>query len=286
MYNRFPGKRAGILVLASATMLAACGGGDKAPTGQVVARVGKTEITRSQLDAEMQARNIAPEQRESAAPVILQQLVDRALFVKAAEDEKLQQTPAVVVALDRTRSQVLERAYLERALTGLRTPPSSSEILQYAANHREIGDDRAVLKGMQVHFNMPQDPAMVAKIKSTMTMDDLLQVLRSGNIQVQQQPLVLDTATVPSEIMNKISNLKPGEPLVAISGDAADAISINQREAKPTPPDQVQEIARQRIQAERVSKAVESRRKALRSGVSIDYAKGLAPREMPKTAQR
>ncbi len=285
MYNRFPGTCAGMLILAGAAMLTACGGGDKAPTGQVVAKVGKTEITRSQLDAELQARNIAPEQRESAAPVILQQLVDRTLFVKAAEDEKLQQTPAVVVALDRARSQVLERAYLERALAGLRTPPSSQDVLQYAANHPEIGNDRAVLNGTQIHFAMPSDQAVIAKIKNTMTMDELLQVLRSSNIQFQQQPLALDTATVPDAIMTKISNLKPGEPLVAISGDAADAISINQREPKPTPPDAVQEIARQRIQAERVAKAIDSRRKALRAGVSIDYAKGMAPKPTPAIAK-
>ena len=274
MYKWLSVQRVGVTALALATL---SGCHTKAPSGQVVATMGDIEITRSQLDAELQAQNIAPNQRAKAEPAVLQSLIDRALFVQAAEKQKLQQTPAVVINMDRARSMILEKAYLDRSLTSLRTPPSQVDIERYVSNHPEIADDRAMLSGSQIRFAMTDDPAFKTAIERTMTMPELVQLLRSRDLPVEEAPLTLDTATVPSPMLVQIRNARPGEPIVAVNAGEAAAISINGRTAKIASPAETNSIASQRIVNERLLKAVEDRRLALRSAVKISYAKGMSP---------
>jgi peptidyl-prolyl cis-trans isomerase C len=267
--------------LLAATALSGCGGKGKVD-GQVVARVGGTEITRTQLDAEMASRNIPQAQRAAAGPIILQDIVDRTLFAKAATDAKLSQDPGTVLQLNRARDTILERAYLAQSLAITRSKPKDSEIDTYIDSHPDIGADRAILKGTQLTFKTPTDPALMAQIKGAMTLDALTNALKSKNVAFSAQPFAADTASLPDEVMAGVRKLQAGEPFVMIAGTTAQAVSIGERMAQPLSGDQLRNVAVQRIISDRVSQAIANRRKMIRLGVKIDYAQGYAP---PATAQ-
>jgi peptidyl-prolyl cis-trans isomerase C len=262
--------------LLTATILSGCGGKGKVD-GQVVARVGGTEITRTQLDSELAARNIPPSQRGVAGPVILQDIIDRTLFAKAASDAKMAQDPAIVLQLNRARDTILERAYLSQSLAITRSKPKDSDVDAYIDSHPDIGADRTILRGTQLTFKAPNDPALMAQIRGSMTLDALTSALKAKNVAINAQPFSADTATLPDEVMAGVRKLQPGEPFVMIAGTTAQAVSISERVPQPLSGDQLRNVAVQRIIADRVTQAIANRRKMIRLGAKIDYAQGYAP---------
>jgi peptidyl-prolyl cis-trans isomerase C len=262
--------------LLTATLLSGCGGKGKVD-GQVVARVGGTEITRTQLDAELAARNVPPAQRAVAGPVILQDIIDRTLFAKAANDAKMAQDPATVLQLNRARDTILERAYLAQSLAITRAKPKDADVDAYIESHPDIGADRAILKGTQLTFKAPNDPGLMGQIRGAMTLDALTAALKSKNVSFNAQPFTADTAMLPDEVMSGVRKLQPGEPFVMIAGTTAQAVAISERVAQPLAGDQLRNVAVQRIISDRVTQAIANRRKMIRLGVKIDYAQGYAP---------
>jgi peptidyl-prolyl cis-trans isomerase C len=269
--------------LLAATALGGCGrGGTGKVDGQVVARANGTEITRTQLDSELAARGIPQSQRAAAGPVILQDIIDRTLFAKAATDAKMGQDPATVLQINRARDTILERAYLSQSLAATRSQPKGAEVDAYIDSHPDIGADRAILRGTQLTFKAPNDAALSAQIKDAMTLDALTAALKAKNVAYSEQPFSADTATLPDEVLTGVRKLAPGEPFVMIAGTTAQAVAISERVAQPLSGDQLRQVAVQRIISDRVTQAIANRRKMIRLGVKIDYAQGYAP---PAAAQ-
>ncbi|MCS6787312.1 MAG: SurA N-terminal domain-containing protein, partial [Thiobacillaceae bacterium] len=103
------------LTLALALTLTGCGekAGEEAKVTQVVAKVGKDEITVHQLNFELGRlagnlpANLTPEQRKQTANQVLRGLVDQQLLMQKAIEDKLDRDPKVVQTLESARRQVL-----------------------------------------------------------------------------------------------------------------------------------------------------------------------------------
>ncbi len=80
---------------------------------QVVAKVNDNEITVSQLSQALHVRGVEATTPDATKQAI-EALINEELLVKSAIDNKLDRDPAVVQALERSRRQVLARAYVER----------------------------------------------------------------------------------------------------------------------------------------------------------------------------
>jgi peptidyl-prolyl cis-trans isomerase C len=103
------------LALAGAALAA----GPPAPAGDpVVARVNGVELHRSDVDAARQSLPPQAQQMpmEKLYPILLDRMVDNALVTEAGRAQHLDQDPQVREQLKRDEDQLVERAYLERAI--------------------------------------------------------------------------------------------------------------------------------------------------------------------------
>jgi peptidyl-prolyl cis-trans isomerase C len=109
------------LVLAGAAFAA----GPPAPAGDpVVARVNGQVLHRSDVDAARQSLPPQAQQMpmEKLYPILLDRMVDNVLVTEAGRAQHLEQDPQVQEQLKRDEDQLIERAYLQRAIDKAATP--------------------------------------------------------------------------------------------------------------------------------------------------------------------
>jgi parvulin-like peptidyl-prolyl isomerase len=100
-------RAAGVLLLSALGVLSGCGDRD------VVAEVGKTKVTRGELQAFMAGSGGALGKDPAAA---LEAIAGRALLAEAARRADVDEEPAVAVRLAASRREILASAYLEKEL--------------------------------------------------------------------------------------------------------------------------------------------------------------------------
>ncbi len=133
-------------VIGVAVMVAALTGCGSKGSGasQVVAKVNDSEITVSQLSQALHVRGV-----ESTSPDATKQaieaLINEELLLKSALDNKLDRDPAVVQALERSRRQVLARAYVERMVFPT-DAIGASEQVEFYKKHPELFEHRKMFQ--------------------------------------------------------------------------------------------------------------------------------------------
>lgn len=268
---------------AAAMLLAGCSKG--APEGQVVARVNGDEITQSELNTEITAAGVPADARTKVMPEVLQRVIDRKLLVQAAEKDKLDQDPEYLLVRQRAEELLLAQNYLQRQSRSASQQPSADEVEAYLRSHPALTDQRQMLTLDQVRFPAPTDAKQLQALRTVQTMDQLLSLLQSRNIQFQRDTVQADTATIPDDLLTSINKLKPGEPVVILGGPVLTAAVVTNRQPAPSAGAEVAEIAKRRMVAEAVGTRLKQQNTALRQGAEIEYAKGMAPAATPKAGR-
>ena len=113
----------GAAILAVVLVLAALAiGSNGAPEGQVIARIGRTEITHADVEAEARAQGLASTAALSA-PVV-QAVIARTLLAREAERRGIQRSPAYPSDRRRADAQLLASGVLH-ALPSLPAPSTA-----------------------------------------------------------------------------------------------------------------------------------------------------------------
>lgn len=212
-------------IVLAAALVAGCGGDDpaaSAPAGQAIARVNGQELTVHQLQAEVSSRPQpadpadAAQVKEAAALALL----DRALLVQAAGDNELEREPAVVQQVARTREQVLASAYLQRVMAEAGTP-TESELKAYYDAHPELFAQRQgyVLAQVVTDGTVPR-AELDEQGRQFASPAELVKWLRGQGAPAQLRTVTLGAEQVPTAVLARLSDLKPGQALVASVGDA------------------------------------------------------------------
>lgn len=124
----------------AAALLTACH--SSPPTGQVIAVVGRVDVTLAELNAEARARNLAIGSDRAQRDVAIADLVKRRLLVRAAEARGLDRTPEFVLAERRTRDillaqQLVTMRLAETGCTAANAPRAGAADSAEAAAQRE-----------------------------------------------------------------------------------------------------------------------------------------------------
>jgi EpsD family peptidyl-prolyl cis-trans isomerase len=205
--------------LVAAGILTGCGRGSSGKAGgQVVAKVNGDEITIHQVNAELsQMRPGSEDEAKKAGRRIAETLVDQQLLIQKARAAKLDRDPQIVQALERAQRQILAQAYMTRATTGA-APPSKDEVRAYYKAHPEIFEKRRVyhFEELVVDKSAPQKE-LEAKVKSAKSMKEVVEWLKSRNITATMSKVVRAAEQIPSEILPKLSGIKPGQAAAIVA---------------------------------------------------------------------
>lgn len=254
-----------------AAVLSGCGGGKSGQASQVVAKVDESEITVSQLSEALAQRGV-----ESATPAITRDAVDslinEQLLVKSALDNKLDRDPAVVQALERTRRQVLARAYAERLIFS-RDAISAAEQIEYYKQHPALFEKRKMFQVMVFTVKAAELPATVGTaLAGTHTADDVSKLLTANNLSFETQSLLRGAEQLPLEDLPKFEVAKVGD-VVALKGNQGRVplMLVMGIQDSPVTVDRAQPIIQQYLVNTRNARALEDHLKQARATAKIDY---------------
>ena len=200
----------GILVLLLAAALSACGNKEK-KAGQSLARVNGEDITFLQINDELNRVGIQPGQEEAARKQLLESLIDRQLILAEAMNNKIDRTPDVMQAIERTKAQIIAQAYL-RNITARIVPPSKAEINEYFASHPEFFSKRKEFELQQLIIEDKNFSAeLKAFIDSAKSLDEVAAWMDKHVVPYSRAKTTRTTADVPADIAAKLMVMPKGQ---------------------------------------------------------------------------
>jgi EpsD family peptidyl-prolyl cis-trans isomerase len=238
---------------------------------QVVAKVNDSEITVSQLSQALHVRGV-----EAATPDATKQaieaLINEELLLKSALDNKLDRDPAVVQALERSRRQVLARAYVERMVFPTESIGASEQV-EFYKKHPELFERR---KMFQVTVFTVKAADVTDDLRDALaslhTADQVEQALASRGIAHDTQSLTRGTEQLPLEDLSKFAAAKVGDLVVMQPHENRMPLMLVQAiHDSPVGVDRAQPIIQQYLVNTRNAKALEEHMKQARATARIAY---------------
>jgi EpsD family peptidyl-prolyl cis-trans isomerase len=257
----------GVVVLSSA--LGGCG--QHGAGSQVVAKVGDSEITISQLSQALHARGV-DNAGAAATREAVDSLINEQLLVDSALSNKLDRDPAVVQAMERARRQVLARAYVERMVYPTETI-SAAEQVEFYKKHPELFEHRKMfqvttfsLKASDVTDDLRH------ALASLQTADDIEKTLTARNVAHDTQALTRGTEQLPFEDLARFTAAKVGDLVFMQPHESHMAIMLIQGiHDSPIGVDRAQPIIQQYLVNTRNAHALEEHLKQARAAARISY---------------
>lgn len=268
------------LALLSAVFLSlhACNG---EPTGQVLAIVNGEEITQAELNAEIaELPSTISGDKEEIRRQVLQQIIDRRLMAQVAKEEGFDRDPEFLTKERRLRESLLVQLYGQKQAETVRVP-DGAVVKKYLAENPGKFSERANYLVDQIIFGMPSDPQVLAALEADKSLADVEQTLKRLDIEYARGDNSLDTANVPTPVLEQILALPPGEPFVIPSQGRITVSVITGRQPVPTSEQEAAPLAAQEMRTQSLNKLLQTRLDEARAKADISYQDGLAPKETP-----
>lgn len=204
--------------LAFMPVLAGCSS-DDVPTGQVVATVDGTEITQTELNAELggvKGRNAAEQQAIERS--VLEGMVNRTLLAKAAAEQELDKTPEGAIT-KRRAEQMAMIALLEKSITSKSPSVSTDEANEFVSENPELFDQRRIFLVEQIAVNA-NTPKLLKDLEPLNTMTEIQAYLASVKLPSQMSFGVIDALQTDPSVTKQIIALAPDAVFVLPQGDS------------------------------------------------------------------
>jgi EpsD family peptidyl-prolyl cis-trans isomerase len=268
------------LALLSAVFLTlhACNG---EPTGQVLAVVNGEEITQGELNAELaELPSTITGDKEAIRRQVLQQIIDRRLMAQVAKEEGFDRNPDFLTKERRLRETLLVQLYGQKQAETVRVP-DGAVVKKYLAENPGKFSERANYLVDQIIFDVPSDAKVLKALEADNSLAEVEATLKRLNIEYARGNNSLDTANVPTPVLEQILALPPGEPFVVPAQGRITVSVITGREPVPTSEQEAAPLAAQEMRAQDLNKLLQTRLDEARAKADISYQDGLAPKETP-----
>jgi EpsD family peptidyl-prolyl cis-trans isomerase len=259
--------------LAVAMLLTACGAKSPAPPTQVAAKVGKGEISTSQVNFLLHRQGeIPPQLQPKAQREILERLVDQELAVQKAQALKIDREPLVMQAVEAAKRDILARAYMERATVAV-PKPTPEELKEYYASHPALFSQRRIyeIQELNVLATTEQLSKVQAKLNAAKSSDEVLAALKNAGLSPEVRHSALTPENIPQSLIERITTLQLGQPLLLNATGGLKAIFVTS--TKPAAIDEATALPRIEtfLMTDRKNKAAEQELKTLRTSQPVEY---------------
>ena len=246
--------------------------------GQVIALVNGYEITVHQLNNELAQLNLPQGvDMDKVTREVLQRLVDRQLLIQQAEKTKLDRKPAVVMAIARSRDQVLAKTYLERVISTAREP-TEAEITAYYHEHPEFFGERKIYSILQMIISLSDSPDSSATqdqirehLSKVDAIEDMTDWLNRMNLPYRVTRIEQVANKLPAQILGAVIKMEPGQTAKFEADDGVAVLRlIATRPAKLS--EDVAAPAIKHILTDRKNKALATAElESLRANATVEY---------------
>lgn len=223
-----------------------------APKGQVIAHVGKDDVTQQELDNEFRLLQIPPDKRDEAAVKrVLGDLVQRKYLVQKATAAKLDREPGVLLDVLRSREQILAAAFAQREVSAKSTAIGKGDVNKYILNHPLLFERRQLLTVDKITIaRTPETMPFVESTKSMKSLDEIEQRLKALNILYNRAVGPMSSGDIPEEFLNMLKSQKPDDVFFLPTGTTGVFLKLKSQETKPLAGDDAARLAQQMLLTE------------------------------------
>jgi peptidyl-prolyl cis-trans isomerase C len=286
--------RGGVAVVAVAMTLAGCrlpwDSDDKAPTGQVLARVGNREITLREVRVEMGDVTVPdPKARKAAETAALNNIVGRTLLADAARDQGIDKTPDFEIQKTRAVDNALVQV-LQQKLAAQVPPPTRQEAQDFVASHPDMFSERKIFLVDQIRLPRPSDPTFLKRLEPLKTMEQIETLLKSENIPYERAAGTVDALSADPKVIDQILKLPPNEVFVIPGGSGLLVNQIHETKVIPFTGEKAIDFATKYLTRERTQLSLKKSFDQMMAGAATkvkfnkDYAPAKTQPAAPATA--
>lgn len=241
--------------LAVSAALALAGCGDKTPTGQVVARVGKEEITALDLQTELAGYKApTPQARKAAEQAALRAIVQRKILAQAARQQKIDRTPEYA-RLRRREDELLLVKDWEDGLARAVPPPNADEAQQYVDAHPDSFAARKIISYDAVRF-VSSDPTLQAQLKPLTTLDQVKAALDAKGIPHEGASAQVDAFTADPRLVAQLLKIQSSDVFAMANGNVWTVGAVRDIKVAPVTGQPAIARATEILRAQRMREAV------------------------------
>jgi EpsD family peptidyl-prolyl cis-trans isomerase len=263
-----------LTLIATAALLAACGGGEKEKGAtQVAAKVNSGEISVHQVNYILQRQpGLKPEQAQAVSKRVLDGLIDQELAIQQATEQKLDRDPRIVSAIEAARRDILARAYADK-LAESASAPTPEDVKAYYDSKPALFSKRRIY-GMQefnIEASAEQKAALEAKIPSLRNGEELGAALKSANIRFAARSVTQAPENIPMGLLDRLAKLNEGQWLVVPVPSGLNVAYVASAKPAPVTEEVAKKAIEQFILSDRKRKLVADNLKQLRGSAKIEY---------------
>jgi EpsD family peptidyl-prolyl cis-trans isomerase len=270
-----------VLAMFAAVGLASCG--NAKPSGQVVAKVGKEEITTLDLQAEMAGFQAAtPAARKAAEQQALQQIIQRKILAEAAKKQKIGQTPEFARLRARADELLLVKTWQDSLVRAV-PPPNVDEAQDYIAHHPDSFGARKRILYDAVKYVAAPDPGLQESLRHLNTLDEVKSVLSSRNIHFETGSGEVDALNADPRLVEFLLKMQGPDLFQTVSGNLYTLGKVREVKVEPVSGEAAVSRAMEQLRGQRAQEAVGRRFGGVLAQAKneIKYSKAYEPSPTP-----
>lgn len=277
--------RLAVIVAVVGVTLAGCGDGGP-PKGQVVAKVGKDEVTVIDLQAEL-GNFKAPDAktRKAAEQQALNAIIQRKIIAQAARKQKIDKTPEFARQEERMTEVLLARTLQDQLVRAV-PAPNSDEVQKFIAANPDLYSAHKRITIGGIRMAMPRDPRIVQGLQPLKTLDEVKVYLGAQKVAFQDGAGTLDALAVDPRLVSQLLKLPAGEVFVLPQGNAVMVGTVQQVQTDTVPNNVAVQHATQYLKSQRTQEALQrSFGQMVAAGrADVKYNKAYEPPKPPAKA--
>jgi len=244
---------------------------------QVLAKIGKREITVSELRVELQRlgyNQVTPEGQRFA----MQNIINRHLLVEKARKAGSHRKPEIALRMRAAQEQALADFYLGSASHP--PEPTLAEIEDYILAHPGLFANRRLYDFVVITLDTEifNEKLMTSMFSETKDFSAFENFLTENKMNYNKSLLSQPSSSFPREIRDQLAQYAPSDNIVIKGGNETQIMKILTAKVEPIASEQWSGIARRLVMEEHAVRRARSLMDSLKVGQSIIYyQKDLAP---------
>jgi EpsD family peptidyl-prolyl cis-trans isomerase len=243
-------------------------------TGQVIAHVGKQDVTIQELDNEFRWNGIPVDKRNDDAVVkrFLSELVLRKYLAERAVEAGLDRDPTVLLDLLRARDQVLAQAFIARDVSSKVTAIGKAQIDGLIASQPWRFGDRQTMTVEEI--TIPPTPEMQAVMEATKnlkSLDDIDQKLNELKVLHSRSMGVLSSAQLNEQLFNTIKEKMDTDQFFIRTPSGGVFFKVKGMQSSPLTGEEAEKAARQLLISDVVREETQTKALAATADAEVKY---------------
>jgi len=264
-----------ILIAIAGALLAGCSKKSEqaGPPGQVIAHVGKEDVTAQELENEFRWARILPDKRDDETiKRVLGDLVLRKYLAQRAVEAELDRQPAVLLDILRSREQALANAYLGRDVATKASAIGKTEIQSYINSQPWKFANRKIYTVEQITIPLtPEAQAAVDAAKPLKSLDEIDQKLNELKILHNRSMGIISSSEFSKQVLEQVEEKKNTDQFYIQTPTSGVFFKVRGEETRPLAGEAAEQIARQALVADLIRSEAATKALAAAADTEVKY---------------